>query len=135
MSFFRDNSYYTSRSRYGGGYRSSNTPVIIALLVFAVIAVCGIFGCSSYLKDSPVTITVTGKESVSTDSGHEYRVYTNDETYVMKDSIFKGRFRTSNDYAKLQRGHTYTCTKFGWRVPLLSWFENIRDCKETPSLR
>lgn len=26
-------------------------------------------------------------------------------------------------------GHTYRCTKFGWRVPLFSMFENIRDCE------
>ena len=103
---------------------------IAVVLTLVLLVIGGFAGCSSYLKDEPATIQVTGKESVSVDGGHEYRVYTEDETYVMADSLFKGRFRTSNDYAKVQEGHTYRCTKFGWRVPLFSMFENIRDCTE-----
>lgn len=120
---------------YRSRYRREPNVTAWILGALALILVLGVVfaSCSSYYKDSQVKITVTGKESVNTGDGHEYRVYTKDETYVMKDSLLKGRFRTSNDYGALQSGHTYICTKFGWRVPLFSMFQNLRDCKPVAS--
>jgi hypothetical protein len=108
---------------------TNNVQVAGAAIAATLALALGGVGCSSYLNDSQVTIKVMDKESVAVEGGHEYRVYTDTETYVMKDSIFKGRFRTSNDYAHLVTGQTYTCTAFGWRVPLFSMFENLRDCR------
>lgn len=89
-----------------------------------------LIAAGSYYNDDPVRLTVTGKESVNTNDGHEYRIYADDEVYVMEDSIAKGRFRTANDYAKIEVGKTYSCTKFGARVPIFSMFENLRDCHQ-----
>ena len=95
-------------------------------MVLLLSAIAG----AGYYRDSTVLIAVTGKESVNTKNGHEYRIYTKDETYVMKDSLIKGRFRTSNDYGRLEAGHTYRCEAFGWRIPLFSSFKNLHDCAE-----
>jgi hypothetical protein len=100
--------------------------IVVGIACLFLVGSCA----SSYYSDESVVIKVTGKEAVPVEGGHEYRVYTEDETYVMKDSLVKGRFRTSNEYSKIKDGGTYTCTKFGVRVPLFSMFENIRDCRE-----
>lgn len=121
-----------SAYRYPGSLSGSGPSgsTIIAICAILAVMVLGGIGCADYLQDSPQRVSVTGKESVSTGDGHEYRIYADDEIYVMADSIFKGRFRTGNDYARIQPGHTYECTKFGWRVPLFSMMQNIRNCKE-----
>jgi hypothetical protein len=104
--------------------------VVFGLIALALIIIgLGIKGCAGYYDDSPITLKVTGKESVNTTDGHEYRVYSDNEVYVMGDSLLKGRFRTANDYARLQIGQTYTCTSWGWRIPITSSFKNIRDCR------
>ena len=111
--------------------RSSGSGAFVGLGI--IVLVLGLLlvakGCAGYYNDSPVTFKVTGKESVNTQDGHEYRVYSDDEVYVMGDSLIKGRFRTANDYARLQIGQTYTCTSWGWRIPITSSFKNIRDCR------
>lgn len=114
--------------RYGTKYPWGWIIGGIAALILVLVIVVG----TSYYHDSTVRVAVTGKESVNTSDGHEYRIYANDEVYVMEDSIIKGRFRTANDYARLQPHHTYECKAWGWRVPLLSMFKNLRDCKEVP---
>lgn len=110
-----------------GGYALA-TAVVVILLVLGVGA-CA----SAYYGDDPVRITVNDKESVAkgNNEGHEYRVYTNKGTFVMKDSIIKGRFATGDDYGKLQKGKTYDCKAFGFRVPLFSSFKNLHGCHES----
>lgn len=111
--------------------RSPNWTLRI-LVAVVVVALCAIIvgGCSSYYGEDSVVLRVRDKESVSTDSGHEYRVYSDKGTFVMKDSIIKGRTATGDDYGKIVRGHTYRCTKIGWRIPLFSEFENLIKCNE-----
>jgi hypothetical protein len=116
---------YIERAR-----RRRNLYLGIAAALFVVL-ILGVGACAtSFYKDQQVTLKVTGKESVNTHDGHQYRIYSDTEVYVMEDSLFKGRFRTANDYAALQQGHTYTCEAFGWRVPLFSTFKNLHDCQE-----
>jgi hypothetical protein len=102
--------------------------ILIALVVFAVLALVGV-GCSSYAKTDSVTVFVKDKESVNTSDGHEYRVYTDVGTFVMKDSFIHPRFDTADEYATLYEGQRYDCEKFGWRIPLFSAFENLINCK------
>lgn len=102
--------------------------VIIACAVAAVVMLFVGLVAESYYHKAPVTITVTGKESVNTHDGHEYRVYTDQGTYVMSDSLVYTRFRTADEYGRLIVGKTYRCTSFGMRVPLFSSFKNLMDC-------
>lgn len=112
---------------YSHRRRSSTTSVTVILACVAAMAFVPML--MSYYKDTPVTIVVKDKESISKGGGHEYRIYTDREVYAMKDSIVKGRFRTANDYAALDSGKTYRCQSFGWRVPVFSTFENLHSCK------
>lgn len=102
--------------------------LIIAILIASALVV-GIGACGvSYYSDENVRITIKDKESVNTQSGHEYRVYTDQGTFVMKDTLVKGRFDTADDYAALDEGQAYDCKAFGFRVPLFSSFKNLHEC-------
>jgi hypothetical protein len=103
--------------------------VVILLAVILFVGGCAA-GCASFYKEDAVSVTVEDKESIAKDGGHEYRVYTEDATYVVKDSIIKTRFASSDDYRNLKVGKTYDCQKFGWRIPFFSAFENLIDCRE-----
>lgn len=103
----------------------------LALVLVAILLVGGCGACAtSYYKEDSVRVHVTGKESVATQDGHEYRIYTDGETYIMADSILKGRTATGTDYSRIKVGKTYDCKKQGFRIPLLSEFENLLWCKE-----
>jgi len=39
--------------------------------------------------------------------------------------MFSGKFDSSTIQGKLKVGKTYNLTHYGWRVPFLSWYENI----------
>lgn len=123
------------RSRYGGFqpipfWRTGGFWLVVFL---AAVCAVGIGACaSSYYALETATVTVVGKESVSTENGHEYRVYAEDKTYVIKDSVVRTRFNSSDLYRELRQGRTYTCKTQGWRVPLFSMFENLMSCREAP---
>jgi len=100
-------------------------PVVIGASVIAL----GFGSCySAVTKDRPVTATICDKESVSTgESGHEYRVYTDGETYKVTDYVLgEGkRFNSGTFYSHLKRGEKYNLKVRGFRIGILSSFQNI----------
>jgi len=127
---------YNRYGDYGGGFfgYDSGTTFLVVVVVLAVISL-GVVGCRSYLKEDSVVVHVTGKESVNTHDGHEYRIYTEEGTFVMKDSLFKTRFRTGDEYGRIKPDHVYRCNKFGWRIPVFSSFENLLKCREVTEIQ
>lgn len=113
---------------YGG--RNNGAFILAAVVAFAIVVI-GLASCSSYAKVSTQHFKITGKESVSTKSGHEYRVYTSIGTYTVGDSLVHPRFNSSDVYGRLVIGKTYDCRTYGWRFGLFSMFKNILNCKET----
>jgi len=111
--------------------------LLVALAVVVILAVVG-YAVIDYSKTETVTLHVTGKESVSTDDGHEYRVYTTEDTYKIGDSVVHPRFNSSNLYGNLPvpsggpgnptHAIKLRCEVYGWRVPLFSQFKNILHC-------
>lgn len=121
------------RSRYSNRRR---TPEYIAIGIIAfVLLIVAVGGCTSYNKTETIqNVMVTGKESVTTSnseggSDHEYRVYTNKGTFVVKDSLWHTRFNSADVYGRLKEGQTYDCVVYGWRIPFFSSFKNILSCK------
>lgn len=104
--------------------------VIIAGIAFIVL---------NFSNDHTYTITITDKERVtrqytenSIDS--KYLIYGEDEngkTYVFEDTdtLFRGKFNSSDVYGALKEGETYELTVIGFRVHILNWYENIIDFK------
>jgi hypothetical protein len=108
---------------------------VIAAIVLLVIAVPLAI---SYAKVSEQTLHITGKESVSVKDGHEYRVYADEDTYVIKDSFIHPRFNSANVYGRLPvpaggpgstKSVAMRCKVYGWRIGLFSQFKNILECK------
>lgn len=77
-----------------------------------------------------VIFTVNDKERVSYNDVGSYLIYTSDEVFKNSDDWRVGKFNSSDLYGQLEVGKTYQCKVYGWRVPFLSWYRNIYDCKE-----
>lgn len=107
----------------------------IALVVIAVIAVPAI----SFTNDHAYTVTITDKERVTTQvykgqTDSKYLIYGEDKngkTYVFEDTdtLFRGKFNSSDVYGALKEGETYELTVIGFRVHIFNWYENIIDFK------
>lgn len=107
----------------------------IALVVIAVIAVPVI----NFSNDHTYTVTITDKERVTTQVAEgqidsKYLIYGEDEngkTYVFEDTdtLFRGKFNSSDVYGALKEGKTYELTVIGFRIHILNWYENIIDFK------
>lgn len=107
----------------------------IALVVIAVIAIPVI----SFSNDHAYTVTITDKERVTTQvaegqTDSKYLIYGEDEngkTYVFEDTdtLFRGKFNSSDVYGALKEGETYELTVIGFRIHILNWYENIIDFK------
>lgn len=103
----------------------------IALAIIAVIAVPVI----SSTNDHAYTVTITDKERVTTrvaegQTDSKYLIYGEDEdgkTYVFEDTdtLFRGKFNSSDVYGALKEGETYELTVIGFRVHIFNWYENI----------
>jgi hypothetical protein len=104
---------------------------VALLLVGAVVAAT----VGGYFDRTTRTTVVTGKERVceSGNSSCKYLVYTESGTYRLQDSIFIGRFDTSDVYGQIDEDTCYEITSYGWRVPFFSTYPNIEDIEERPA--
>lgn len=109
--------------------------IAIVLAVIAVIAVI----VMNFSNDHTYTVTITDKERVTTQSAEDsidskYLIYGEDKngkTYVFEDTdtLFRGKFNSSDVYGALKEGETYELTVIGFRIHILNWYENIIDFK------
>ena len=119
--------------------RTSNA-VLYGGIGLAFLGIAGIKPAYVYGTGDNVRITVTDKERITTSSGFgdsktvgsNYRVYTQKgqdiEVFENTDSWLRLKFASSNLHGLLQKGETYDCTAYGWRVPLFSWYRNLVSC-------
>jgi hypothetical protein len=79
-----------------------------------------------------VTATVLDKERVCSggeQTSCEYRVYTDTETFVNKDSFLFTKFDSADVQGQLRADQTYELEVVGWRIPFLSMFRNIVEVR------
>lgn len=109
------------------GFSGLLVPVIFVavMLLFGVI-----YLTTGYLKESEIEITVKDKERVVYNKGSEYLVWTENEVFKNTDSLMKGKFNSSDLQGKLERGKTYRCKVYGWRINFLSKYRNLVNCEE-----
>lgn len=109
------------------------TITVFVVIIFIIIA---LFVPISYnFNDHVKTITVTDKERVNTSSYSKYLIMGEDENgeiLVLEntDTPIRLKFNSSDIYAALKEGETYEVTVIGFRVPFMSWYENIISYKE-----
>lgn len=105
--------------------------IIIIILVLAVFL--GGIALVSF-NDHTYVVEVTDKERVNYSDSGKYLIYGQEDnnTLVLKntDSLLRGKFNSSDIYAELEIGKTYEFTVVGYRIPILSDYENIIEYKE-----
>ncbi|AGH07423.1 secreted protein [Sulfitobacter phage phiCB2047-B] len=114
-----------------------NTLMAVSLLGFVALVVTPSILIQRTIENT--TIEVQSKErlmSVSTSEGNtktSYKnfVYSDDETYIVKDSLWNWHFRAATVYAKLPNEGTCDVTLSGVRWGFLSMNQNIiaADCR------
>ena len=96
--------------------------VVIILVLFITL---GLPFCTRFAEDN-ITITITDKDIKRSGSEDDkYLIYTDNGTYEITDTIAYWRWDSSDLYGSIQVGETYNCTVAGWRIPLLSEYQNI----------
>lgn len=107
--------------------------IIILIAVFAVILSAIGYVALSF-NDTEYTVTIVEKELVNYfsegDADSKYLIYCEDEngeTLVFEntDNWLRGKWDSSDIYAKLKVGETYTVTVIGIRIPFFSMYQNI----------
>ena len=112
-------------------------------LVLAALAVLAIGKIAPHFDRDTYVATVTDKERVIQQSGEDgiksrYLIFTELEDGTTKvfqnsDSWLELKFRSSDVYGQLKEGETFEFETYGWRVPLFSWYENIKSVTSVPS--
>ena len=118
-----------------------------AQLAFTVIIIISIAASLSILigreidlsaNRYTITAVVTDKAVKNYDDNGLYLIYTKDSdgtilVMEIEDNIFVGQFNSSDIYAKIETGKTYTFDVGGSRVPFFSWYPNIYSAIEQNS--
>ena len=104
--------------------------VCIALVVLLIL---GIWIVPLFVRNT-YTVEVTGKERIYKSSENAsssyYLVFTKEldgdvKVFKKSDELLIGKFGSSNIQAGMEIGGTYDVDVYGFRVPFLSWYENI----------
>lgn len=102
---------------------------IIAMIILAVLSLPFLY---VYCTQRNHEITVKKTERIVSPDGKssKYLIYAEDGVYENTDNVFRMKFNSADVYNQLQNGKTYMCDTYGWRVPFLSMYPNIVECKE-----
>ncbi len=101
--------------------------VLVTLIVILGICVV-VYGVAYSLTLGNETITIKEKWIKYEGQGAKYLVGSEDgQVFQITDSIIKWRFDSSNLYADLDEGETYTVNTQGWRFAVLSDYKNILE--------
>lgn len=106
------------------------TIIIIAIIVGIVFG--GIYWSFNwnYGNEQQVTCTVDDKWIKRSDEKDIYLVSCDEKVYKITDLFYKGKFDSSNIYAKLKKGKKYKLTVTGYRNGYFSSYQNINEAVE-----
>jgi hypothetical protein len=101
------------------------------LLLVVLIPVLSLQSCAWIAPSRQVHGKVTMTERITTSESSHYRVYmTGGEVFVNIDAIEIGKFNSSSLQSLLNEAYqnqNEVCVEvYGWRIPWLSMFENVR---------
>ena len=106
------------------------------VLVLGVLILLGSASIKAVFQHTTIEyykVTITDKERISVGSGedisHKYLVFADENVFENTDSIFHWKWDSSTVQSKLEKGKQYSIKTYGWRVPFLSWYENIVSVK------
>lgn len=98
----------------------------VILVIIAVVVGLGAYLTQAH-KNHTVVAKVTDKARVCESAGGscKYLIYTDHGTLKNTDSLFSGKFDSSDVYGRIRRGQTYTFTVEGFRFGFFSMYPNI----------
>jgi len=102
--------------------------MIIAIITFLLIIgfVCGAIAIDLH-PSSISEVTITDKAIKRYGDNDKYLVFTDKGVFEVTDNLFIGRFDSSDFYGELKIGKTYDFKLRGYRVPILSMYQNIES--------
>lgn len=127
-------------SRYSWGSSSINRGIgcggwvaIIAIIVMVIVVGGELWRpFDKVSNEREVIVTVTDKAVKNNSSDSKYLIFGEDEngqilTLEITDSLWNGRFNSSDVYAGIKEGQTYKFTVAGSRNEWRSWYPNIYE--------
>jgi len=109
--------------------KKSLNSVILLLGVLIVLGGTSIKAVFQHTTVEHYKVTITDKERISVGSGedlsHKYLVFTDGRVFENTDTLFHWKWNSSTVQSELEEGKQYSIKTYGWRVPFLSWYENI----------
>ena len=114
--------------------RTAMTAKITVIVLFLSVAIYRPFD-KAFMHERSITGTVIDKGIKGTGKhSQKYLVWVRCsdglEVLEITDSLFAGRFNSSDLYGEIEEGRTYTFTVRGSRVLVLSWYANIYNAEE-----
>jgi hypothetical protein len=107
-----------------------------AILIITVVVILAYYVAAPIvinMRTDTYTVTVTDKLRVSYGrvfETHKYLIFTMDDAghihvFENTDSLLRHKFNSSDYFARIHVGKTYTFTVAGYRIPTMSRYENI----------
>lgn len=106
------------------GIKFETAFVVFVTLMLLVGAYWGFY----HTTEEWIEVTVVGKEAVTHNKKTQYLVFTEDETFECEDSLYHGKFNSSDVYGRIKPGR-YRMRVEGWRIPLFSVYRNIIEAQ------
>lgn len=96
-------------------------------VVLLALAIIGLLPYYQYGTVETVTVTVKSKERVNSRESSKYLVFAEGETFQNTDTIWHGKWSSSDLYGSLNEGTKYRLRVYGWRIPFFSAYRNILE--------
>ena len=109
-----------------------NSKIVFGVIFITLIIVVCFFLCFiEYTNEETHQCIVEDKwVKRQSEKSDVYLVQCGDNVYKVSDLLFKGKFNSSDIYAKLKVGKKYEIVTTGYRFNLFSMYKNINDYKE-----
>lgn len=125
---------------YRRSYFDTDRLIIGIFIALAIVFVVGgvIISIATNYNEQTYVATVTDKDVKNYDKSSKYLVFTKTEegetrVFSVEDSLLRFRWNSSDVYGEIEVGKTYRFTVVGFRIEILSMYENIIDFEEISS--
>lgn len=100
-----------------------------AVLLLAGAAVTA-YDVGLHSTERTVTVTITKTWTQYSDNHTINLIGTSGGVFEDEDSLFYGKFNSSDYFNNMKVGQTYTFDVTGWRIPILSAYPNVVSCED-----
>lgn len=119
---------------WGGKLMRKRNLIVFLIAVVIFISSIGLM-TAAQLNENTYEVTILNKEVKKTSDSYKYLIFTeleNGEVRVFEntDSLLRWKFNSSDLYGELKEGGSFIINVYGFRIPLLSMYENIYEVEE-----